>query len=559
MPFQSDAQRRFLFAKHPKVAEEFAEHTPKNANLPEHVKQKMAEGGVPEDKDAAAKPDEKKPEGDAFTEGIKAGVNHDSDAVRSYLASKFHNLTRTNDELDKMAAAGYAEGGKVERSELEHQEPNAMMARPMADGGVWMQNEPVSTVDRVTHVEGKKPTENTATETGEAHKPKHGDKSDIEKRSAIYKAMGMDKYADGGTPSPLPVDPTDPGLGLPNSQDPTFWDQIKAALSKVAAPITKPLGAMADMTSGAAHAVTPMVQAAAPGAVSAINSLTGANLPIPAAPEPQVPESATPTPLSATVPTPPAAPKPPMLAPKAAIPTPAAPGLQGIFNQDTSKLTEGANAEDRQKIADTMGAKQTGLGSIIAQAVAGLGDAIAAKGGREQHSLQNIFTMQKQQRDEALTNFDKARQDRLEKLDLQTKMGNNTLNQLAAKDAYGVDEHLNKMLGAPTGTAHKDLPLYMQMMTAKAAQSEKDSDLYMKAHKQAADEVEASIKNAGMFNFKPGADQIKAAGAKLADMYYNRAKGSILFQPSDGQKPLWIPANNVAAAKKMDPNGRIIP
>lgn len=39
MPFKSKAQQRLLFAKHPDVAEEFAEHTPKSAykKLPEHV------------------------------------------------------------------------------------------------------------------------------------------------------------------------------------------------------------------------------------------------------------------------------------------------------------------------------------------------------------------------------------------------------------------------------------------------------------------------------------------------------------------------------------------
>ncbi len=39
MPFKSKAQQAFLFAKHPDVAEEFAEHTPKSAykKLPEHV------------------------------------------------------------------------------------------------------------------------------------------------------------------------------------------------------------------------------------------------------------------------------------------------------------------------------------------------------------------------------------------------------------------------------------------------------------------------------------------------------------------------------------------
>ncbi|MFW9801200.1 MAG: hypothetical protein ACFFFC_00990 [Candidatus Thorarchaeota archaeon] len=39
MPFKSKAQRRFMFAKHPQMAKEWAAHTPKGANLPEHVKQ----------------------------------------------------------------------------------------------------------------------------------------------------------------------------------------------------------------------------------------------------------------------------------------------------------------------------------------------------------------------------------------------------------------------------------------------------------------------------------------------------------------------------------------
>lgn len=36
MPFQSDAQRKFLYSQHPDVAKEFASKTPKGANLPEH-------------------------------------------------------------------------------------------------------------------------------------------------------------------------------------------------------------------------------------------------------------------------------------------------------------------------------------------------------------------------------------------------------------------------------------------------------------------------------------------------------------------------------------------
>lgn len=40
MPFKSKAQRKFLFAKKPKVAKEFASKTPKGKKLPEKVKGK---------------------------------------------------------------------------------------------------------------------------------------------------------------------------------------------------------------------------------------------------------------------------------------------------------------------------------------------------------------------------------------------------------------------------------------------------------------------------------------------------------------------------------------
>ena len=36
-PFRSEAQRRFLFARKPKVAREFASKTPKGKKLPERL------------------------------------------------------------------------------------------------------------------------------------------------------------------------------------------------------------------------------------------------------------------------------------------------------------------------------------------------------------------------------------------------------------------------------------------------------------------------------------------------------------------------------------------
>ena len=44
MPFRSEAQRRYLWANHPEVAREFAEHTPKGKKLPDHIKKAALSG-----------------------------------------------------------------------------------------------------------------------------------------------------------------------------------------------------------------------------------------------------------------------------------------------------------------------------------------------------------------------------------------------------------------------------------------------------------------------------------------------------------------------------------
>lgn len=532
----------------------------------------MAEGG------------EIPPQGDEFNKGIKDGVNHDSDAIKSYLGQLFTKLvppinTDRNDAdaalhvEDTQPAEKMAEGGKVERSSLAHPVPNAMMARAMNDGGVWLQNIPAKEVDKVTHVEGKQPTADPTSMTGTKHgynsthmaeggaihkaedrdkepaKPANVELSQEEKLKSIYKTLGMKNYADGGPVLPdAPI--TDPNAP-PSSNDPSYWDQIKAALSQLAAPAQ----AIAAPAQAAAKMAAPLV----PAAVSAVNNLTGMSLPVPENKAPQTDNLSAPAPIVPPIAPPPVVKPPIMAAPTSQGNTGDNKTLNNLFNQDTSSLENGVTANDRQALVNKLQTQQHGLGDIVAEAVAGLGDALSAKGGREQHSLQGIFSMQKQQRDEALANFDAARQDRLQKLDLQTKMGQNAIQKLAAQDAYGTDENLNNVLGAPKGTAHKDLPLYFQMKSAGVAQQEKDADLYMKAHAQAASDVDSAVKNASIFNIKPSPDQLQASGAKLADQYYNRAKGNALFQPSDGQKAVWIPAQNIGKARQMDPHGQIVP
>jgi hypothetical protein len=328
--------------------------------------------------------------------------------------------------------------------------------------------------------------------------------------ASIYRAMGIKKYADGGVAnSDGTVDTSSlPGGGMPtpSANDPSYWDQIKAALAKVStggAPNIPPVdttGAGFDVNKSDAAVTAPSLPAAPPVAA-----------PAPVAP-PVVP-SAPALPVAK-------APVTPVNAPPSGMPS-----IGGIFNQDTSKLTEGVNAEDRQALASKLGEQQHGIGAIIAQAVAGLGDALAAKGGKEQHSLQGIFSMQKQQRDEALANFDQARQDRIQKLQLQTQMGDNALKQAAAADAYGVDEHLNGLIGAPKGTTKKDLPTYFSLMSAQVAKQEKDADLYMKATQQASADTEAARKAAGFFHVEPSPEQTRASAEQLRDKYIAQAKG----------------------------------
>jgi hypothetical protein len=40
MPFKSQAQRRYMYSQHPKLAKKFERHTPKGKRLPQHVRRK---------------------------------------------------------------------------------------------------------------------------------------------------------------------------------------------------------------------------------------------------------------------------------------------------------------------------------------------------------------------------------------------------------------------------------------------------------------------------------------------------------------------------------------
>lgn len=67
MPFKSKAQQRFLFAKHPKIAKEFADETDDIKDLPEHVSDKK-EDHKSDKKDPPKDPPKKKTREDRITD-----------------------------------------------------------------------------------------------------------------------------------------------------------------------------------------------------------------------------------------------------------------------------------------------------------------------------------------------------------------------------------------------------------------------------------------------------------------------------------------------------------
>lgn len=90
MPFRSESQRRFLWAKHPDVAREFAAATPKGKKLPEHVKKSHALGVA----DALA---HFKLGGEELRLKIPSRTFHGFEAAKKAIAKKAANDIDAND------------------------------------------------------------------------------------------------------------------------------------------------------------------------------------------------------------------------------------------------------------------------------------------------------------------------------------------------------------------------------------------------------------------------------------------------------------------------------
>lgn len=102
MPFRSEAQRKYLWANHPEVAREFADHTPKDATLPGHVKRASASGAI-----AALERFGLKRAGEELRLKIPDRTFHGFDAAGKTVAAKGH-AKKANEYGDRRSSEDLA-------------------------------------------------------------------------------------------------------------------------------------------------------------------------------------------------------------------------------------------------------------------------------------------------------------------------------------------------------------------------------------------------------------------------------------------------------------------
>lgn len=102
MPFRSEAQRKYLWANHPEVAQEFADHTPKDKKLPNHIKKAALFGAI-----AAMAKFGLKQAGEELRLKIPDRTFHGFDAAKKTEAEKGH-AKRADDYGDRRSSEDLA-------------------------------------------------------------------------------------------------------------------------------------------------------------------------------------------------------------------------------------------------------------------------------------------------------------------------------------------------------------------------------------------------------------------------------------------------------------------
>lgn len=98
MPFESQAQRRFMFARHPKIAKKWAKHTRNIKGLPEKVPEGMEkiEGGLADGMDPSEF------DQDELFAGIKVEFEHTDDVMTAMEIAMDH-LTEIPDYYTRLS------------------------------------------------------------------------------------------------------------------------------------------------------------------------------------------------------------------------------------------------------------------------------------------------------------------------------------------------------------------------------------------------------------------------------------------------------------------------
>lgn len=318
-----------------------------------------------------------------------------------------------------------------------------------------------------------------------------------EKQALIKKAMseGKLKMADGGDvdPSELPMPADAPqesklqailkAIGMAGS------NVADSPAGKLAGAFMNPIGAIGDVikSPAAQNVVSDEIKAATP-AVGALAGVPSAATPLPAMPTPPAPIAALPPP---TTPDPTAA---PITKPMAQSPDP----LAQLGKADTT--IPGLEAPDRQALAGQGVANQHTFGNYLAEALAGLGDAVAAKGGVKQNALGDIFNLQTQQRHEALENFDKARQTAMDHFTMKNQADQTLINNIKARGELQVSPGIAQAIGHPElankPVAQAELVLKTDGMKYEFAN--KLQERKQNALKNSADEIDKALAHGGI-------------------------------------------------------------
>lgn len=475
MPFKSQAQRRFMFAKHPKMAEEFAAATPKNAPLPEHVAKKMADGGEVQNPDMGASIDpnfnpndssirneqglETPPEvlaalaaiigmpggQRAVAEAGDALGGGSTDTLAARLAKS--NLDQTSWERQMANQPGFKlDFSNTARNAGRGMPGNLGQNAPEMEGVAGQVGESWSDIRPFIKGQMGKGTPNEMTIWGVKGNPESIAKLGYGPNpgsipESVLKAKGIlpnvmqtapqgYMYAHGGEVKPMEkrgmkeevgnyafggeTNPKHETLSaMENNPTAGFADggDVSAVLAQLAQMPTSP--SSFDVSGGVS--TTP--------AVNLPPQIGGPSLAMPSAANNysflQPSQSPTPAPTPAMPPTPPPTPTP--------IPQPQTPSIGQVSQQLNStpptdyNFYKDISAEDRAKLYQQLTERQKSPGSMIASGLGGLGDAIARSyGGQNTNYQKDIMANQEAQKQGAVGAMDTQRQQKMQ--DLQGQM-----------------------------------------------------------------------------------------------------------------------------------------